>query len=86
MTYQQPYHMAPFCTQNKSNDNPIASLNLSVHNFSSSEECRPPNLSGRAGNALIPLNSLLLSHRVTCRKALYALHIFFKSPWFVSVH
>lgn len=75
MTYQQPYHMRPFYMQNKSSDNPVASLNLCVHNFSSSEKCRPPNLCGPAGNALIPLNSLLLSHRVTYTK-LYPLFKF----------
>lgn len=44
MTYQQPYHMGPFYTQNKSSDNPAASLNLSVHNFSASQKCRRPPL------------------------------------------
>lgn len=74
----------PFYTQNKSSDNPIASLNLCVHNFSSSEKCRPPNLSGKAGNALIPFNSLLLSHRVISYKALFTVHIFFQESKVVS--
>lgn len=47
-----------------------------------SEKSSPPNLSSEAGNALIPLNSLLLSHRVTCTKLYlrFTFYIFFMSP------
>lgn len=85
MANQQSYHMRSFYMQNKSSDNPIASLKLRVHSFCSSGKCRPPNLSGEAGNVLILLNSLLLSNRVTFTK-LYPLFTFSSASKAVSLH